>query len=85
MKIKTFGYIDLSLIVSLIHITIIIKSPPISISSSLPVQKFPCFLSPYYASCCDNYKSLPKNTPRNGQSDYYQLLPDGSKQIYAIP
>ena len=55
-------YIDLSLIVSLIHITIIIKSPPISISSSLPVQKVSCFLSPYYASCCDNYKSLPKNT-----------------------
>ena len=26
-----------------------------------------------------------KNTPRNGQSDYYQSLPDGSKQIYAIP
>ena len=68
-------YIDLSLIVSLIHITIIIKSPPISISSSLPVQKFPCFLSPYYASCCDNYKSLPKNTPRNGQIRLLSVTP----------
>ena len=54
-------------------------------SGTVSRQKFPCFLSPYYASCCDNYKSLPKNTPRNGQSDYYQSLPDGSKQIYAIP
>ena len=47
MKIKTFGYIDLSLIVSLIHITIIIKKSPYLykfITSCSKVSLFPIAL-----------------------------------------
>ena len=36
----------------------VFEHPSFFKGSSLPVQKFPCFLSPYYASCCDNYKSV---------------------------
>lgn len=61
---KTFGYIDLNLIVSLIHITIIIKKSPYLykfITSCSKVSLFPIALLRIYNRENETYNFLKRN------------------------